>query len=376
MSALHVAQINFVPVPVGLGATDIFRQWPSLVDVAEAVASSGTRVSVIQATTRPVHVVRNGIGYHFSDIRDADTVAIRGRRFASLIDDIKADVLHVHGLDFAEDAFAISQCLPHLPIVFQDHANRPPHWWRRAQWRRWYKAASGMVFTAPELAWPYTHAGLLDPSAQVFAIPESSCRFTRGSRARARAETGLYGDPCILWVGHLNAGKDPMTVLDGVAKAAAKLPGLKLWCVFGNAPLLPAVQRRIDRDPHLSGRVHLLGSVAHQRVELLMRAADLFVSGSRSESCGYALLEAMACGVTPVVTDIPSFRALAGDVGHLWPCGDATRLGEALVHAATHRASPECVRAHFDATLSFTAVGRQWADAYAQVLGSQPRSVR
>jgi glycosyltransferase involved in cell wall biosynthesis len=376
MTALHVAQINFVPVPESLRATEVFRQWPSLVDVAEAVASSSTRVSVIQAATQPLHVVHHGIDYHFSDMHAADSVPSRARRFASLIDDIKADVLHVHGLDFAEDTFAISQCLPHLPILFQDHANHPPRRWRRPQWRRWYKAASGVAFTALELAQPFTAAGLLGRHVQVFAIPESCCRFTRGSRPRARAETGLYGDPCILWVGHLSAGKDPMTVLDGVAQAATRLPGLKLWCVFGEAPLLPAVQRRIDRDPQLSGRVHLLGKVAHQRIELLMRAADLFVSGSRSESCGYALLEAMACGVTPVVTDIPSFRALTGDVGYRWPCGDASRLAETLIDAAVHRELPERVRAHFDATLSFAAVGRQWADAYAQLLDAQQRGPR
>lgn len=371
-----MAQINFVPTAQGLAASEVFRQWPSLVDVAEAAASAGTRVSVIQAAAQPLHVMHNGIGYHFSDIGGAGTAAGRGRRFASLLEDIKADVLHVHGLDFARDAFAIAQCLPNLPIVFQDHANRPPPWWRRPQWRRWYKAASGVAFTAPELARPFTDAGLLDPRAQVFAIPESSCRFTRGSRARARAETGLYGDPCILWIGHLNAGKDPLTVLDGVALAAAKLPGLKLWCVFGDAPLLPAVQRRIERDRQLSGRVHLLGKVAHRRIEWLLRAADMFVSGSRRESCGYALLEAMACGVTPVVTDIPSFRALTGEVGHLWPCGDASRLADALIDAASTRRSPERVRAHFDGTLSFEAVGRQWADAYVQVLDGRRRRAR
>jgi glycosyltransferase involved in cell wall biosynthesis len=100
-----------------------------------------------------------------------------------------------------------------------------------------------------------------------------------------------------------------------------------------------------------------------------MRAADLFVSGSHAESCGYVVLEALACGVTPVVTDIPSFRALIGGspVGRLWPCGDATRLAEALVNAAVSPPSSAQVRAHFDAALSFAAVGRQWAEAYAQV---------
>jgi glycosyltransferase involved in cell wall biosynthesis len=168
-----------------------------------------------------------------------------------------------------------------------------------------------------------------------------------------------------------------MTVLDGVARAALHLPGMQLWCAFGSAPLLDEVRARIARDPQLAGRVHLLGKVTHARVETLMRAADLFVSGSVAESCGYVVLEALACGVTPVVTDIPSFRALIGDsrVGRLWPCGDAERLAEALVDAAASRLSSTRVRAHFDAKLSFAAVGRQWADAYAQVRDDRRRKV-
>jgi glycosyltransferase involved in cell wall biosynthesis len=198
-----------------------------------------------------------------------------------------------------------------------------------------------------------------------------------GDRTQARAETGLYGRPCVLWVGHLNAGKDPLTVLDGMAKAAEQLPDLHLWCAFGNAPLLAEVQQRIARDPGLAGRVHLLGKLPHAQIQRLMQAADVFVSGSHGESCGYALLEAMACGVTPVVTDIPSFRTLTGmgRVGELWPCGNASRLAEALLRTARHT-SPAKVRAHFDQALSFEAVGRQWANAYTQVHDSHPGGAR
>jgi glycosyltransferase involved in cell wall biosynthesis len=232
-----------------------------------------------------------------------------------------------------------------------------------------------VVFTAPSLVRPFTRAGLFGPLTQFFAIPESSSRFSLGDRAEARARTGLHGEPCVLWVGHLAAGKDPLTILEGVARAALQLPGLQLWCAFGNAPLLEDVHRRIDRDPRLAGRVHLLGKVPHAQIETLMQAADLFVSGSHAESCGYALLEALASGVTPVITDIPSFRALTGDgsVGNLWPPGDAEKLADALVRAASTRRSPSDIRAHFEAALSFAAVGRLWADAYAQVLDGRLR---
>jgi glycosyltransferase involved in cell wall biosynthesis len=373
MTASHVAQINFVPVPKGTNNTDVFERWPSLADVAEAAATSRTHISVIQAATNAECIQRNGINYHFTHNRVEDALSQRAHQFASLLRDIKADILHVHGLDFAEDAFAISKHLPNLPILFQDHANRPPRWWRRPQSRRWYGAASGVAFTATELAAPFLRTGMLHPDSSVFAIPESTCRFTPGSRARARAETGLHGDPCILWVGHLNHGKDPLTVLDGIARAAEALSGLQLWCVFADAPLLAEVQRRINRDVRLAGRVHLLGKVPHERIEWLMRAADFFVSGSHSESCGYALLEALACGVTPVVTNIPSFRALTGDIGHLWRCGNSDSFTEALMHAFAHRPSPGRVRAHFDNTLSLNALGRQWADAYATVIDTHQR---
>ena len=378
MPALHVAQVNFLPAPDDRTPTEVLDQWPTLVDVAEAVAGAGTRVSVIQAATRAAHVLRHGIGYHFTGSGGAGATVGWGRRVAELLAGIEADVVHVNGLAFAADAFALAQRLPRLPIVLQDHADRPPRRWRRARWRRWLAVAAGAAFTAPELALPFISAGLLQPSTRLFAIAESTSRFVPGSRARARAQTGLHGDPCVLWVGHLSPGKDPLTVLDGVAGAVSRLPGLQLWCAYGSAPLLAEVHRRIAGDPRLTGRVHLLGNIAHAHVEALMRAADLFVSGSLAESCGYAVLEAIACGLAPVVTDIPAFRALTGNgrVGKLWPRGDPAQLAEALVRTALGGRSVERVRAHFDAALSSAAIGRHWAEAYALVHDDQLRRAR
>jgi glycosyltransferase involved in cell wall biosynthesis len=101
-----------------------------------------------------------------------------------------------------------------------------------------------------------------------------------------------------------------------------------------------------------------------------MRAADVFVLGSHHEGSGYSLIEALACGLPPVVTDIPSFRVLTGRgaVGRLWPCGDSAALTRALVAAG--RADPAlrtAVRGHFVRELSFAAVGRKLSAMYAEV---------
>src|SRR5690606_15985180 len=165
-----------------------------------------------------------------------------------------------------------------------------------------------------------------------------------------------------------NRNKDPLTVLDGVAAAARELSRLELWWCFGSAPLRREVEARIASDPLLRRRVHLLGRVPHAEIERLMRAADLFVLGSHREGSSFALIEALATGLTPVVTDIPSMRVLTGGgaVGALWPPGDSSALARALsrVAAALGPGSRAAVRAHFDAELSSAALGRKLLGAY------------
>jgi len=134
----------------------------------------------------------------------------------------------------------------------------------------------------------------------------------------------------VLWVGHLTTGKDPLAVLDGVARAAAQLPGLQLWCAFGSAPLLDEVRRRIEHDPRLRGRVHLLGKVAHTHVETLMRATDAFVSGSHSEGSGYALLEALACGAAIAPYNLRWYEEPLDPLDYLLHAALATRYAPPL----------------------------------------------
>lgn len=362
--------VNFICVPPESSVDDVFESWRSLADIAEIVARGGTRVSVVQMAGFDAQVERAGVAYRFVDTAGTRNAGELGRRAASVVASLAADLVHVHGLAYARHAAAMARAHPLPPIVLQDHADGIPRGWRRLPWRHWYRVASGFVFTSPELAEPFLRRRLFRRDTRLFAIPESSSRFTPGDQVEARAATGLHGDPCVLWVGHLAPGKDPMTMLDGVARAVESLPGLQLYCAFGTAPLMVDVQERIGRDARLAGRVHLLGNVPHARIESLMRAADIYVSASLAESSGYAPLEAMACGTTPVLTDIPAFRAITGGgrVGKLWQRRDAAALADALLAVVKEGCDRRMVREHFDSSLSFEALGARWADAYAQLL--------
>lgn len=376
---LHVAQVSFFVDPQGREPEQLLHDWPSLVDVAEAASAAGVRVSVIQACSHRWQLTRNGVDYYFLAPDEVVRTIACSQAFSDLVRNLGVQIFHIHGLGFAADIQALAQLAPETPLIVQDHANRPPRIWQRLLWRRALATLSGVAFCSSAQAQPFVKAGLLQSWTTVYEIPESTSRFVPGDQQQARHATGLHGDPCLLWVGHLNENKDPLTVLRGVSEAVRQLPGLQLWCCFGTAPLLADVRSRIGSDARLRGRVHLLGRVPHQKIQLLMQASDLFVLGSHREGSGYSLIEALACGLPPVVTDIPSFRSLTGQakVGRLWPCGDAQGLCSSLL-SITSEVRPELrrsVREHFDAELSFAALGRKLSAVYADLLERKAASV-
>jgi len=371
---VHVMQISFFVDRQRRPPERLLRDWHSLEDIAAAAASSGERVTVVQASLSEGRISRRGVEYAFIAPDPPGTLLARSSSFRALLRELAPDVVHVHGLGFARDVLALRELVPDVPILLQDHADRVPRLWRRAPWKRAAAAVDGVSFCARAQAEPFARAGLLPPRVRVFEIPESTSAFEPGQTVAARAATGLHGDPAVLCVGHLDRNKDPLTVLDGVAAVVGDLPGLQLWWCFGSAPLWAAVQARIARDPALRERVHLLGRVPHERVEQLMRAADLFLLASHREGGSFALIEALATGLTPVVTDIPSSRALIGDgaAGVLWRCGDSRSLRDALRRATamTGARMRARVRARFDDHVSSIAIGRKFAAAYASLVRS------
>jgi glycosyltransferase involved in cell wall biosynthesis len=397
---LHVAQISFFTDPDRRAPAQLLRDWPSLSDVAECAARSVKRVSVIQASHHSEHLQAGDVEYYFLPFGRGHPGVGHDGGFGRLLQRLAPDVLHVHGLHFAHDVQLLAALLPGVPILLQDHASRPPRPWRRATWRRGFCAASGIAFCSREQARPFEAARLIAANTKIYAIPESTSRFAPGDREQARRLMRVGGEPLVLSVGHLDGNKDPLTVLGGISRAAQSLPALTLYCCYGTAPLLKVVRHRIAADPHLRGRVHLLGRLPHEQIEQMMRAADVYVSGSHREGSGYSVIEALACGLPTVVTDIPSFRTLTGadsggptgadsvgpagadsgeftgttSVGALWRRGDAIGLSDALLNvvARPQAQTRTAARRHFEAELSFDAVGRKLGKAYRELLQHRP----
>ncbi|HEV2763350.1 MAG TPA: glycosyltransferase family 4 protein [Pyrinomonadaceae bacterium] len=76
----------------------------------------------------------------------------------------------------------------------------------------------------------------------------------------------------------------------------------------------------------LKGRVRLLGR--RRDLSEILTALDLFVSASRTEAFGLAIVEAMACGAPALATATDGAREIIndGETGRLTPVGDAEAL--------------------------------------------------
>ncbi|HEX4348642.1 MAG TPA: glycosyltransferase family 4 protein [Vicinamibacterales bacterium] len=367
---MNVTQVDYGLIPGTQEPDQLLELFPTLTQWSESLLTAGaSRVSVVQRFHTEARITRQGVEYVFcSSVRRLHQAA---RRLAP-------DVLHVNGLGFPVQTWRLRQAVGSRAIVIQDHAAgeppariaRPGMTIRRAVWRAGLGAADAFFFTAPAQADAWKHAGLIRPEQVVFGVLEAGTSMKPLQHEKARAASLFSGNPAALWVGRLDANKDPITVLAGFERMADAFPGATLTMIHGSDDLLPQVRAELDSSPRLKGRVRLVGAVPHAAMAAFFSGADIFVLGSHHEGSGFALLEACACGTLPVVADNPAFRAIAGEIGELWPIGDADACGRALIKAAQTPdwgASRARTRAHFDRSLSWPVVAAKALAAYEAV---------
>jgi teichuronic acid biosynthesis glycosyltransferase TuaC len=85
----------------------------------------------------------------------------------------------------------------------------------------------------------------------------------------------------------------------------------------------------------LTGQVHFLGTLPPTELYLPLSAADVFVLSTRNEGWANVLLEALACGVPVVASDVGGNSEVIAseDFGFIVPFGDRNALEKAIVTA-------------------------------------------
>ncbi len=187
-------------------------------------------------------------------------------------------------------------------------------------------------------------------------------------RLQARAELGVKDDFLWLAVGRLEGVKDYPCLL----RAMTRTPKCARLLVLGAGPQEGRL-RELAEWLGLKQRVRFAGF--EPNVARWMRAADGFVLSSRYEGLPMVLLEAGACGVPAVATDVPGTREVVvdGETGWLTPAGDTQELAETMTKLMcmppdARLAMGERARKHVARNFSLEAALDRWERLYANLL--------
>jgi glycosyltransferase involved in cell wall biosynthesis len=276
----------------------------------------------------------------------------------------KPDVVLSQGLIFPLQILALRFKIgKKCKIIVQHHAERPYKGIKRLFQRIADRFIDAYMFTSLGNAAEWIECKIISDSKKCFEIVEVSTDFKRQNKYECRHRLGMAGEKNFLWVGNLIARKDPVTVLKAFNKYLEKDPDARLYMIYRKGELLEKVNELIVAMPALQTAVRVIGNVAHEELSDWFTAADFFLLGSHSEGSGTALIEAMACGCIPVVTDIPPFRKITDDgkLAFLSPPGNIEAFLNSMKRTETtdkERFSEELVH-YFEKELSFRAIAEK-----------------
>lgn len=183
------------------------------------------------------------------------------------------------------------------------------------------------------------------------------------------------GEKILMHISNFRAVKRVLDTIEILARVHKRIPSRLI--LIGDGPERIRVQERAE-DLGVADQVAFLGR--HDSVAELLSCADVFLLPSSKESFGLVALEAMACGVPVVASNIGGVPEVvpAGEAGFLCPMGDVEAMAEAVSQILSDQELHDQFALNAQAVVAenFTAehVVPQYEKIYRRVIESNGRS--
>lgn len=137
----------------------------------------------------------------------------------------------------------------------------------------------------------------------------------------------------LIYIGRLTELKRVCSLVDVVSMVKEKIPDVVLH-IIGDGPKHKEVSQRIE-DLELSRNVIMHGYLPEEEKIELLSSSAIYLSSSAFEGFGIPLVEAMAAGAVPIVSDIDAHRFIfqGEDVGCL--VGNEEKMAKKIVDLLT-----------------------------------------
>jgi glycosyltransferase involved in cell wall biosynthesis len=334
------------------------QQWLGRIDFSTGILAALAKqheVIAIEQIGCTASYSASGVQYEFVDFyKDTPLFPVRLHR---MVKQLKPDVVIVHGLIYPLQVLQLRKKLGRAVTIYAiHHAEKPFAGIKKWLQQRADKCIDAYQFTAAAFGADWYKAGIIKNMQKVHAIMEASSVYTAMDMQAAMQQTGVTGNPVYLWVGRLDANKDPLTVVKAFLAFVQQQPGARLYMIYQTTELLNEVKALVgDNDA-----IQFIGKISRHELQYWYSSADFIVSGSHYEGSGIAVCEAMSCGCIPIVTAIHSFTAMLGEgkCGFLYEAGDKAALLDALLQSlkVNKETERDKVLQQFTESLSFDAI--------------------
>lgn len=309
---LRILQVTRVYWP-NIGGIERHVQW-----IAEHLVRRGHRCDVVtldrsfaDGSPYPPYDLHNGVNIYRVPFQGSTRypLAPRVRRFVG-----RYDVVHVHAVDFMADYLAFTRSLHGRPLVLSTHGGFFHTAFARPLKELWFRTVTRQMLRRMDMVL-YTS----EQDAELFA-PVTP----RGRLLRQAVDTAPYAaldtEPtpgAWITVGRVDVHKGIADLLRTLAVLKDKDPRPFQLQVIGPA-VVPGLVESLSalRDElGLTDRVHFRGKVSTEALWEAARTAELGLYPSEYESFGISVVETMAAGVIPILSDIRAFRYIVADGG-------------------------------------------------------------
>lgn len=201
-----------------------------------------------------------------------------------------------------------------------------------------------------------------------------------GAAGGAAAEAPAAGGSLdVVAVGQLVDYKGHRYLLEAVARLRDELPGLRLTIITHQASGR-AEQERLAAELGIADRLAYEGPYSTAELAARIRRCDIFAQPSLAECFPVTVLEAMACAVPVVATDVGGVAEELGDAGVVVPARDAAALAAAVRRLAAdpgaRRALGAAGRSRVEALYDGRRVAALHAELYADLAARVRRAPR
>ncbi len=190
------------------------------------------------------------------------------------------------------------------------------------------------------------------------------------SRAQARGSHAAENEKILIHLSNFRPVKRVTDVVKIFAQVAAQVPARLL--LVGDGPDRSSAEY-LAHSLGIQDRIAFLGK--QESVNELLPLADLMLMPSELESFGLAALEAMACRVPTIATNVGGVPELIDDgvTGYLFPVGATPAMAEAaiglLLDPAKLKSMAAAGRASAQARFCATKIIPMYEEYYREVLG-------